>query len=124
MDTPKKIMKVDIVTRPHMLEALKDALNSIGVMGMTVSQVYGCGLQKGHKEIYRGKAYEISLVPKIKLETVICEVPVEKVIAVAKKILRTGEPGDGKIFVHELQNAVRIRTGDEGPAAIMDEPDT
>lgn len=124
MDTPKKIIKVDIVTRPHMLEALKDALNSIGVMGMTVSQVYGCGLQKGHKEIYRGKAYEISLVPKIKLETVICEVPVEKVIAVAKKILRTGEPGDGKIFVHELQNAVRIRTGDEGPAAIMDEPDT
>lgn len=124
MDKPKKIMKVDIVTRPHMLEALKDALNSIGVMGMTVSQVYGCGLQKGHKEIYRGKAYEISLVPKIKLETVICEVPVEKVIAVAKKILRTGEPGDGKIFVHELQNAVRIRTGDEGPAAIMDEPDT
>ena len=116
-----KITKVDIVTRPSKLEELKEALNRIGVMGMTVSQVYGCGLQKGHKEVYRGREYDINLVPKIKLETVICEVPVERVLETAEKVLRTGEPGDGKIFAYELTDAVRIRTGDRGPKAIMDE---
>ena len=118
----RKITKIDIITRPEKLEALKDALNEIGVLGMTVSQVYGCGTQKGHKEIYRGREYEINLLPKIKIETVVCEIPVERVLEVAQKILRTGKFGDGKIFVYELSDAVRIRTGQRGAEAVMDIP--
>ena len=118
----KKITKIEIVTRPSKLEELKDALNAIGVLGMTVSQVFGCGTQKGHREVYRGREYEVTLVPKIKIETVVCEIPVEKVIETAEKILRTGKFGDGKIFVYELSDAVRIRTGHRGAEAIMDIP--
>ena len=118
----RKITKIDIITRPSKLEELKDALNAIGVLGMTVSQVYGCGLQKGHKEVYRGREYDVTLVPKIKVETVVCEIPVEKVLETAEKILRTGKFGDGKIFVYELSDAVRIRTGQRGAEAIMDIP--
>ena len=118
----KKITKIEIVTRPSKLEDLKNALNEIGVLGMTVSQVYGCGTQGGHKEVYRGREYEVNLVPKIKLETVVCEVPVEKVLETAQKVLRTGKFGDGKIFVCELSDAVRIRTGHRGAEAIMDIP--
>ena len=116
----RKITKIEIITRPNKLEELKDALNAIGVHGMTVSSVFGCGLQKGHKEVYRGREYEVNLVPKIKVETVVCEVPVEKVLEVAQEVLRTGKFGDGKIFVYELSDAVRIRTGQRGTAAIMD----
>ena len=111
----RKLTKIDIITRSSKLEELKDALNEIGVHGMTVSQVYGCGLTKGHKETYRGKEYDVNLVPKIKVETVVCEIPVEKV-------LRTGKFGDGKIFVYELTDAVRIRTGHRGVDAIIDIP--
>lgn len=118
----KKLTKIDIITRPEKLEELKESLNKIGVHGMTVSQVYGCGLQKGRKEIYRGREYEVNLVPKIKLETVICEIPVEKVLEIAQKVLRTGKFGDGKIFVYELADAVRIRTGHRGIDAIIDIP--
>ena len=118
----RKITKIDIVTRPSKLEELKDALNKIGVLGMTVSQVYGCGLQKGQRQFFRGQEYEVNLVPKIKIETVVCEVPVEKVLEVAQKVLRTGKFGDGKIFVYELSDAVRIRTGHRGAEAIMDIP--
>ena len=118
----RKLTKIDIITRPNKLEELKDALNEIGVHGMTVSQVYGCGTQKGHKEVYRGKEYEVNLVPKIKVETVVCEIPVEKVLDTAQKILRTGKFGDGKIFVYELSDAVRIRTGQRGIDAIIDIP--
>ena len=116
-----ELTKVEIITRTSKLEELKEALNKIGVLGMTVSQVYGCGLQKGHREIYRGQAYEINLVPKIKVETVICEIPVERVLEVAEKVLKTGKLGDGKIFVYKLSDAVRIRTGDRGEDAIKDE---
>jgi nitrogen regulatory protein P-II 1 len=115
------ITKIEIITRTSKLEDLKEALNKIGVLGMTVSQVFGCGLQKGHKEIYRGQEYEVNLTPKIKVETVVSEVPVEKVLETAQKALRTGKIGDGKIFVTELSDAVRIRTGDRGDAAIKDE---
>ncbi len=118
----KKITKIDIITRPSKLEELKDALNKIGVHGMTVSQVYGCGTQRGHTEVYRGREYEVNLLPKIKIETVVCEIPVEKVLDVAQKVLRTGKFGDGKIFVYELEDAVRIRTGHRGVEAIMDIP--
>ena len=115
-----KITKVEIITRASKLEELKQALNELGVLGMTVRQVFGCGLSKGHTEVYRGTEYDINLVPKIKLETVVCEVPVERVLEVAQKAVRTGNIGDGKIFVYELTDAVRIRTGDRGPEAIMD----
>ena len=87
-----------------------------------VSQVFGCGLQKGHQEVYRGKKYDINLVPKIKVETIICEIPVDKVLDTAQRVLRTGNFGDGKIFITELTDAVRIRTGQHGPEAIMDIP--
>ena len=117
-----KMTKIEIVTRASKLEELKDALNSIGVLGMTVSQIFGCGLQKGHKEIYRGREYDVNLVPGIKVETVVCEIPVEKVIETAQKVLRTGKFGDGKIFIYELSDAVRIRTGHRGVEAIMDIP--
>ena len=117
-----KLTKIEIVTRPEKLEDLKEALNAIGVLGMTVSQVYGCGLQKGHKEVYRGRSYDINLVPKVKLETVVCEIPVENVLKAAESVLRTGRMGDGKIFVYELTDAVRIRTGQRGAEAIMDIP--
>ena len=116
-----KITKVEIITRTSKLEALKEARNQLGVLAMTVRQGYGCGLQKGHKEIYRGQEYEVNLVPKIKVETVICEIPVERVLEVAEKVLKTGKVGDGKIFVYELSDAVRIRTGDRGEDAIKDE---
>jgi nitrogen regulatory protein P-II 1 len=115
-----KITKIEIITRPERLEALKEAMNAIRITGMTVSQVYGCGLSRGHKEIYRGTEVSINLLPKVKVEIVVCEVPVESVVEAAKKACWTGGIGDGKIFVTTIDNAVRIRTGEEGPAAIMD----
>ena len=118
----QKITKIEIITRPAKLEELKEALNNIGVLGMTVSQVYGCGLQKGHKEVFRGKEFDINLVPKIKVETVVCEIPVERVIETAQKVLKTGKFGDGKIFIYELSDAMRIRTGQRGADAIKDIP--
>ena len=87
---------------------------------MTVSQVFGCGLSKGHTEVYRGKEYDINLVPKIKLETVVCEIPVERVLEVAQKAVRTGNIGDGKIFVYNVTRVVKIRTGEEDFAALQD----
>lgn len=114
------ISKVDIITRPEKLDALKEAMNKINVTGMTVTQVYGCGLSKGHKEVYRGQEYTVNLLPKVKVEIVVCEVPVERVIEAAKTACRTGKMGDGKIFVYPVTNAVRIRTGEEGDIAIMD----
>ena len=122
MDESKKLTKIEIITRANKLDDLLQALNDIGVLGLTVSQVFGSGLQRGHKEVYRGQEYSINLVPKINIETVVCEVPVEKVLETAQKVLRTGKFGDGKIFVTELSDAVRIRTGHRGPAAIMDIP--
>ncbi len=116
----KKISKIEVITRPGKLEELKEALAVIGVTGMTVSQVFGCGLQKGHTEVYRGKEYNINLLAGIKIEIVVCEVPVETVVETVKKVCRTGKIGDGKIFVYEIENAVRIRTGEEGDIAIID----
>lgn len=116
----RKMTKIEIITRPEKLESLKEGMNKIGVTGMTVTQVLGCGLQKGHREIYRGMEYTVNLVPKVKVEIVVCEVPVEKVIDTAKTICRTGNVGDGKIFVYGIDNAVRIRTGEEGDTAIID----
>lgn len=113
-----KITKIDIITRPSKFEELKQALNDIGITGMTVSQVLGCGMQKGVTEYYRGIPMEVNLLPKVKVEIVVCEVPVEKVIETAKKVLNTGNVGDGKIFVYDVQNVIRIRTGEEGKDAL------
>lgn len=116
----KKITKIEVITRPGKLEELKEALADVGVTGMTVSQVFGCGLQKGHTEVYRGKEYNINLLPGIKVEIVVCEVPVETVVETIKKVCRTGKVGDGKIFIYNIENAVRIRTGEQGDIAIID----
>ena len=118
-----KITKIEVMTRPEKLEELKEALNHIGVTGMTVSNVFGCGLSKGHKEVYRGRQVEVSLQPKIKVEIVVCEIPVEQVVDTVRNICSTGNIGDGKIFVYGIDNAVRIRTGEEGDQAIIDPAD-
>lgn len=115
-----ELWKIEIITRPEKLEALKAAMYDIRVTGMTVSQVYGCGLSEGYTEVYRGKEMYVNLLPKIKVEIVVCEVPVEKVVDVAKQVCCTGNIGDGKIFVYPIANAIRIRTGEEGPAAVVD----
>lgn len=113
-----KLTKVEIITRPSKFEELKEALNAIGVSGMTVSQVLGCGTQKGLTEMYRGVPLEINLLPKVRIETVVCEVPVDLVVETARKVLLTGEVGDGKIFIYPVENAIKIRTGEEGVAAL------
>ena len=116
-----KITNIEIMTRPEKLEELKAALNDVHVTGMTVSNVFGCGLSKGHKEVYRGKQVEISLQPKIKIEIVVCEVPVETVIDAVKNVCCTGHIGDGKIFITDVEDAVKIRTGERGRDAIVDD---
>lgn len=111
--------KVDIITSPNKLDELIDALNKIGITGMTVSNVLGCGVQKGHKEYYRGMSVDIKLLSKIKIEIVICEVPVDVLVETAKKVLHTGNMGDGKIFVYEVKNVIRISNGAEGREALQ-----
>ena len=113
-----KITKVDIITRPSKIEELKHALNEIGITGMTFSNVLGCGLQKGKTEYYRGSQYTVDLLPKSRLEIVVCEVPVDLVVETAKKVLRTGEIGDGKIFIYSVENVIKVRTGEEGVKAL------
>ena len=117
----QKISKVVIVTRQSSFEALKSAMNAIGVTGMTVVQVLGCGMQKGVPVYYRGVPMEMHLLPKVKVEIVICKVPVRDVIEAAKKAVYTGHIGDGKIFVYNVENAVKVRTGEEGYDALQDE---
>ena len=101
-------------------DALKAALMKIGITGMTVSHVLGCGVQKGKPEYYRGVQVEANLLPKIQVDIVVSEVPVRKVIETAKKVLYTGHIGDGKIFVYDVENVVKVRTGEEGYAALQD----
>lgn len=112
--------KVVIITRPDRFELLKDEMNKIGITGMTVTNVMGCGMQKGSKEYYRGVEIEAHLLPKIKMEIVVCKVPVETVIETAKKVLYTGNVGDGKIFVYEVADVVKVRTGESGYDALQD----
>ena len=115
------ISKIEIITRKSNFDELKTSLNEIGIMGMTVTQVLGCGTQKGDIQYYRGVPMELKLLPKIKIEIIVCEVPVQKVIDVATKILRTGEIGDGKIFVYDVKDVVKIRTGATGKEALINE---
>lgn len=112
------MIKVECILRPGKLEDVKDALGKFGIHGMTVTQVIGCGLQKGRTEVYRGAEYSINLLPKVKIEIVIRDKFVEQVIDLIVKAARTGEIGDGKIFVYPVENAIRIRTGETGENAI------
>ncbi len=112
--------KVVIVTRQNKFAALKEAMNQIGVTGMTVINVMGCGMQKGASEYYRGVAMDINLLPKVKVEIVVSKVPVNDVIEAAKKALYTGHIGDGKIFVYPVENVVKVRTGQSGFDALQD----
>jgi Amt family ammonium transporter len=116
-----KMTKLDIIMNPSKFDTLKEAMNSIGVTGMTVTNVMGCGMQKGGKEFYRGIEVEINLLPKVCVEIVVCKVPVSTVIEAAKKALYTGNIGDGKIFVYDVENVIKVRTGEEGYLALQDE---
>ncbi len=119
--TEADVHKVVIITRQNKFNALKEAMNSIGVTGMTVINVMGCGMQKGASEYYRGVPVELNLLPKIKVEIVVSKVPVTTVIESAKKALYTGHIGDGKIFVYPVENVVKVRTGESGYDALQDD---
>ena len=109
---------VEAVVKPFKLEEIKDALLEIGVQGMTVSEVKGFGRQKGHKETYRGQEYTIEFVPKVKIEVAVTDGQVSRVIEAIIRTAETGSIGDGKIFVQELSEVVRIRTGETGETAL------
>ncbi|WP_160678322.1 P-II family nitrogen regulator [Clostridium sp. C8-1-8] len=113
-----KITKIEIITRQSKFEELKEALNAIGITGMTVTHVLGCGLQKGKTEVYRGSKFKIDLLPKVKVEIVVHTVPVQDVVDTAQKVLRTGQIGDGKIFISSIDNVIRVRTGEQGGDAL------
>ena len=116
----KKLTKIEIVCKERMLEPPKSALLDIGITGMTVSHVLGCGIQKGKPEFYRGVEVEPSLLPKIQMDIVVARVPVQAVIDTAKKVLYTGHIGDGKIFVYDVENVIKVRTSEEGFDALQD----
>lgn len=110
--------KIECILRPGKLETVKEAVNKCGIHGMTVTQVIGCGLQKGRTEVYRGTEYSVNLLPKIKVEMVIPDKDVDEIIKLISDAARTGEIGDGKIFTYKIDNAVRIRTSEIGDEAI------
>lgn len=110
--------KLECIIRPGKLEQVKDALSKYGIQGMTVSQVIGCGLQKGRTEIYRGTEYSINLLPKVKLEIVVRDEVADGVLQIVRAAALTGDIGDGKIFVSKVEDAMRIRTGERGETAI------
>jgi nitrogen regulatory protein P-II 1 len=110
--------KVEAIIKPFKLDEVKSALNAIGIKGMTVTEVKGFGRQKGHVEVYRGTEYEVNFLPKIKLEIVVPDSIIDKVISTIIEKARTGDIGDGKIFIYSLEDVIRIRTGEKGEAAI------
>ena len=112
------VNKIEAIIKPFKLDEVKDALNDLGVKGMTISEVKGFGRQKGHTEIYRGAEYVIDFLPKIKIEVVVEKEMVSKVVELIQKTARTGKIGDGKIFVLPVDEIIRIRTGERGQEAI------
>jgi nitrogen regulatory protein P-II 1 len=110
--------KIEAIIKPFKLEAVKDALSELGIHGMTVTEVKGFGRQKGHTEIYRGSEYTVDFLPKMKIETVLPDSQVESAITAIIKAAKTGKIGDGKVFVWNIENAYRIRTGETGEAAV------
>jgi nitrogen regulatory protein P-II 1 len=110
--------KIEAIIQPHKLESVREALKAIGVDGMTVLEVRGHGRQKGHKEVYRGMEYQVDLLPKVKLEMVVAEDRAEEVIRTLVDSARTGKIGDGKVFVYDVAEAIRIRNEDRGEGAL------
>jgi nitrogen regulatory protein P-II 1 len=110
--------KIEAIIKPFKLDEVKDALNEIGIQGMTVTEVKGFGRQKGHTELYRGAEYVVDFIPKIKLEIVLSDGLVTKVVSAIERVARTGKIGDGKIFVYSVDEVVRIRTGERGETAV------
>ena len=110
--------KIEAIIKPFKLDEVKEALHGIGIQGMTVTEVKGFGRQKGHTELYRGAEYVVDFVPKMKIEVVVDDDSVERVIEAINNAARTGKIGDGKIFVHTVEQAVRIRTGETGSEAL------
>ena len=115
-----KFTKIEILCKESRFEALKNAMTDLGITGMTVSHVLGCGQQKGRTEYYRGVAVEATLLPKVQVDIVVSKIPVRAVIETAKRVLYTGHIGDGKIFVYDVENVVKVRTGEEGYDALQD----
>jgi len=110
--------KIEAIIKPFKLDEVKDALNTIGIQGMTVTEVKGFGRQKGHVELYRGAEYDVSFLPKVKIELVVADGIADKVITTIEEKAKTGKIGDGKIFISKLEEIVRIRTGERGETAI------
>ena len=110
--------KIEAIIKPFKLDEVKDALNEIGIQGITVSEVKGFGRQKGHTELYRGAEYVVDFLPKVKMEIIVADNLVSRVLETIEKSAKTGRIGDGKIFVTEVLEVVRIRTGERGEAAI------
>jgi nitrogen regulatory protein P-II 1 len=110
--------KIEAIVQPFKLEEVKEALKNIGVDGMTISEVRGHGRQKGHKEVYRGQEYNVDLLPKVKFELVVSAARLDEVLETITSAARSGRIGDGKIFVYDVAEAIRIRNGDRGEAAI------
>jgi len=112
------VKKLECIIRPFKLEEVKEALTNVGIRGMTVSEVRGFGRSRGHTELYRGSEYTIEFVPKLKLEIVVAEEDLDQAIEAVQQSASTGKIGDGKIFVLPINETIRIRTGEKGPAAI------
>lgn len=110
--------KIEAIIQPHKLEDVKEALKNVGIDGLTVTEVRGHGRQKGHKEVYRGMEYQVDLLPKVKIETVVATERCEEVLRTLVQAARTGKIGDGKVFVFDVAEAIRIRNGDRGEAAL------
>jgi nitrogen regulatory protein PII len=117
-DTIKNMKKIEAIIKPFKLEEVKDALSEIGIEGMTVSEVKGFGRQKGHTEIYRGSEYTVDFLPKIKVELVVADAQAEAAVGAIIKSAKTGKIGDGKVFVSNIEQAVRIRTEEKGDSAV------
>jgi nitrogen regulatory protein P-II 1 len=114
----QRVKKLEAIVQPFKLDDVKDALLSIGIDGMTVSEVRGHGRQKGHTEVYRGQEYNVDMLPKVKVEIVVADGRLQDVVDTIAKAARTGKIGDGKIFVYDVAEAIRIRNGDRSDAAI------
>jgi nitrogen regulatory protein P-II 1 len=110
--------KIEAIIRPFRIDDVREALAELGVKGMTLTEVKGYGRQKGHTEVYRGSEYQIDFLPKIKLEVVVSDAMAEKVVETILKTAKTGQVGDGKIFISTVDDAVRVRTGESGEAAL------
>jgi len=113
-----RMKKIEAIVKPFKLDDVKEALNEVGIQGMTITEVKGYGRQKGHKEIYRGAEYVVDFIPKIKVEVVVADDQAETVVAKIREAANTGKLGDGKIFVFNVEEAVRVRTGETGTDAL------